>query len=121
MAERDPSAPRTISKKNATAFTWRDTCEGWTLVDIPHLHVIQERMPTKTFELRHVHHHTRQFYYVLDGEAAVEIDKSTNRLDAGEGIEIPVGVPHQMRNDSQGHLEFLVISTGRPREDRTDL
>lgn len=115
------SATRKISKKSATTFAWRETCEGWTLMDTPQLHVIQERMPAKTFEVSHVHHRTHQFYYVLDGEAVVEIDNSTNRLEAGEGIGIPAGFPHQMRNDSRKHLEFLVISTQRPREDRTDL
>jgi mannose-6-phosphate isomerase-like protein (cupin superfamily) len=80
-----------------------------------------ERMPPGTFELRHVHHTTRQFYYVLEGGATVDLDGEMVALSAGEGLEIPPGSAHQMRNDSGDHLEFLVMSSGPPRADRVDL
>jgi len=35
-----------------------------------------------------------------------------------EGIEIPPHQPHQMRNDSQEDVEFLVISQPNSRGDR---
>ncbi|SRR5260221_9785397 len=116
-----PGAAQPVSKNNREAFVWREVCQGWTLVDAPNLHVIQERMPSKTFELRHMHEHTRQLYFILEGEATVVINGDTLTLTVGEGVDIPAGIPHQMRNDSAADLEFLVISTQRPREDRTDL
>lgn len=110
-----------IGKESAAAFIWRDVCSGWTLVDQPSLHVIQERMPPGTFELRHVHERTHQFYYVILGQATVKCDAGCFELAAGQGIEIPPRLEHQMRNDSEADLEFLVISTQRPREDRRDV
>ena len=111
-----------ISKRNAPSFAWRDVCEGWTLADSPSLHVIQERMPPQTFELRHRHEKTWQFYFVLTGEATIEHDGLLETLGPGEGLEIPARIPHQMRNDSATNdLEFLVASSQRPREDRIDV
>lgn len=110
-----------ISKATADSFEWREICLGWTLLDTPNLHVIQERMPPGTFELRHVHETTHQLYFVLEGSATVERGSDHYMVEAGEAIEIPPGVPHQMRNDSAADLEFLVTSSAPPRSDRTDL
>lgn len=110
-----------IGKDSAPAFTWREVCLGWTLVDQPNLHVIEERMPPGTFELRHVHESTRQFYFVLQGRATVESAVGRFEVSAMQGIEIPPRHEHQMRNESDIDLEFLVISTRRPREDRQNV
>jgi mannose-6-phosphate isomerase-like protein (cupin superfamily) len=117
----DLPVPGPISKDNAHHEIWREVCDGWTLASSARLHVIQERMPPSTFELRHRHAHTQQFYYVLDGEATVDIDGRRETLTAGTGIEIHAGVTHQLRNDSAAPLEFLVISSQPPRHDRIDL
>lgn len=110
-----------IGKENAPAFTWREVCSGWTFVDQADLHVIEERMPPGTFELRHAHESTRQFYFVLRGKATVESGAGRVEVPAMHGIEIPPRLEHQMRNESSTDLEFLVISTGRPREDRQNV
>jgi mannose-6-phosphate isomerase-like protein (cupin superfamily) len=110
-----------IGKDSAPGFTWREVCSGWTLVDQPDLHVVEERMPPGTFELRHVHGSTRQFYFVLQGRATVEAGAGRVEVAAMQGIEIPPLLEHQMRNESDADLEFLVISTQRPREDRQNV
>lgn len=110
-----------MSKQTVRASTWGDSCQGWTLVATERLHVMQERMPPHTNEVRHVHDHTRQFYYVLSGEAVVEVADQTEPLRAGEGVEIRPGVPHQLRNPSPTALEFLVVSSAPPRNDRRDV
>jgi mannose-6-phosphate isomerase-like protein (cupin superfamily) len=117
----DSKAGGVISKSTAESFVWRDVCLGWTLLDTARLHVIQERMPPATFELRHVHDRTHQLYVVLEGSATVDRDEERFELTKGEALEIPPRVPHQMRNDSSDDLEFLVLSSGRPREDRRNL
>lgn len=113
--------PGPISKATAQSFPWRDVCLGWTLLDSPTLHVVQERMPPAMFELRHLHQHTRQLYFILEGSASVEREGERFTLGVGEAIEIAPGIPHQMRNDSRDDIEFLVVSSGQPRKDRTDL
>lgn len=107
-----------IGKHNAPEFRWREVCLGWTFVDEPDLHVIEERMPPGTVELRHLHESTRQFYFVLRGLATVESAAGHFEVAARQGIEIPPRLEHQMRNESDTDLEFLVISTRPPREDR---
>jgi mannose-6-phosphate isomerase-like protein (cupin superfamily) len=109
-----------ISKATAEHYTWGNACDGWHLVKNPQLSVIQERMPAGAAEVRHFHHHAQQFFYVLAGEAAMEVDGRTMILSAGEGIWIPAGTPHQMRNDSGDEVHFLVISHPPSHGDRQD-
>ena len=99
-----------MSKQTAPASTWGDNCQGWTLVTTDRLHVMQERMPPQTDEVRHVHDQTRQFYYVLTGQALVEVADQTEPLRAGEGVQIPPGMPHQLRNPS--HARAIVVVVG---------
>jgi mannose-6-phosphate isomerase-like protein (cupin superfamily) len=110
-----------VGKNNVPANAWGEACLGWTLVDQPNLHVIEERMPPGTSELRHVHESARQFYFVLQGTATVEFGAGRAEVKAMHGIEIPPRLEHQMRNESGTDLEFLVISTQRPREDRQNV
>ena len=110
-----------VTKESAPHFIWGDVCDGWELLDTSSLHVIRERMPPGTFELRHLHQHVRQLYFVLEGTASVDLDGKLHTLAAGEAIVIEPPLPHQMRNDSSAPLEFLVISSAPPRDDRHDL
>ena len=111
---------RAISKAGAPSYAWGDGCKGWILADAPSLHVIHERMPPGAVEVRHVHRRTGQFYFVLEGWATIDHDGLRERLGRGEGVEVPAGIAHQIRNDSTSDLEFLLVLTGRPREDRID-
>jgi mannose-6-phosphate isomerase-like protein (cupin superfamily) len=110
-----------ISKATAEHYTWGNGCDGWHFVKKPQLSVIQERMPAGTAEVRHFHHHAQQFFYVLAGEAAVEVDDRPMVLGAGEGIWIPAGTSHQMRNDSGEEVHFLVISQPPSHGDRENV
>ena len=112
---------RTISKASAPSHSWGEGCQGWTLADARSLHVMQERMPPRAVEVRHLHRRTSQFCFVLEGRATIDLDGVRERLRPGEGVEIPAGAVHQLRNDFTTDLEFMVVSTGRPREDRVDL
>ena len=51
----------------------------------------------------------------------MDIDGERIILQAHEGIEVPALQPHQMRNDSQEDVEFLVISQPNSRGDRTSI
>jgi mannose-6-phosphate isomerase-like protein (cupin superfamily) len=100
---------------------WGDGCESWILADHPDLHLMRERMPPGTTEVRHLHTSVRQVYYVLAGEATVRFDDREEALQPGDALDVSPGTPHQMRNDSPDTLEFLVVSTSAPRADRIDL
>jgi mannose-6-phosphate isomerase-like protein (cupin superfamily) len=107
-----------ISKNNAEHYIWGDQCDGWHLVNHTDLSVIHERMPAGTSEARHYHSVSRQFFFVISGTAAMQVDGVTEILNASEGIEIPPKAPHQMMNRSDEDLQFLVISAPHSRGDR---
>ncbi|MGN6313249.1 MAG: cupin domain-containing protein [Rhodanobacteraceae bacterium] len=107
-----------ISTGNAEHYRWGDACDGWHLLAGDDLSVIEERMPPGTAEQRHWHSKARQFFYLLDGEAVLELEGTAHRLRGGEGLHVPPGAPHQMRNDGTRELRFLVISSPKSHGDR---
>ncbi|GAB4013667.1 cupin domain-containing protein [Spirosoma migulaei] len=107
-----------ISTQNAEHYTWGDGCDGWHLVKSDSVSIIQERMPPGTAEVKHYHERSHQFFFVLSGEATLEIGEKTSRLKANEGIEIPPFIAHQMRNDSPNDVIFTVTSTPKSHGDR---
>jgi mannose-6-phosphate isomerase-like protein (cupin superfamily) len=114
--KREETVP--ISKETAEHYTWGERCDGWHLLKSPQLSVIQERMPPGTAEVRHFHRHAQQFFYILSGEAVMEVDGRPVDLTAGQGIWIPAGAAHQMRNESADEVHFLVVSHPPSHGDR---
>ncbi len=107
-----------ISTKTAPHYSWGEGCDGWHLVRTEELSVIQEHMPPVTEEVRHYHEHARQFFYVLAGTATIEVDGVIHRLGVQDGIEIQPGTPHQLKNEGDSDLHFLVISQPPSHGDR---
>ena len=110
-----------ISLDNAEHYNWGDGCDGWHLLKGDGLSVIQERVPPGKFEIKHFHHHSRQFFYILSGEATMVVNNERITLRAGQGIEIPPGTRHQFRNDSAAEVNFLVISCPKSHGDRENV
>ena len=104
----------------AEHYVWGNGCDGWHLVKESGLSVMEERMPPGTAEIRHYHRRARQFFYVLSGQAAMEVGGETFTLARGCGMEVAPGVPHQIRNESGEPLEFLVISQPPSHGDRVE-
>jgi len=107
-----------ISKETAEHYVWGKACDGWHLVKNAKLSVIQERMPAGTSEARHYHTQAQQFFFVLSGTATLEIDGRREILRAHEGLEVPPEMPHQIFNESNQAVEFLVISQPASYGDR---
>ena len=107
-----------ISKENALHYTWGGNCDGWHLVKEQNLSVIQEKMPPHTSEVRHFHRESRQFFFVLSGTATLEVDGQRHQINALEGVEVAPGIAHQMMNDSQDDVEFIVVSQPMSHGDR---
>lgn len=105
-------------KHSAPHYTWGDGCDGWHLVQTPALSVIEERMPPGTSEVRHFHNRANQFFYVLRGRLAIEINGTESILNPAQGCYISAGEPHQVRNRSTSDVEFLVISNPPSHGDR---
>src|SRR5688500_10641403 len=120
-----PTRTIPISTATATRYGWGDGCDGWHLVRVTGLSVIEERMPSGTREVRHWHARSRQFFYVLSGTLTMEVEGSRHSLAARTGIEVPPGTAHQTMNESASDAEFLVISMppshGNRHEDSSDI
>lgn len=109
------------SIRTARHYAWGPACDGWHLLDDAALSVIEERVPPGVGETRHRHGRARQFFYVLAGEATLELEGRVHRLAAGEGLHVPPGAAHQLRNDAGGDLRFLVVSAPRSHGDRSEV
>ena len=113
-----PEKHSPISKESAEHYVWGNHCDGWHLLKNSSLSVIQERMSSGTTEVRHYHHRAQQFFYILSGQAVMELAGRSVTLAAGHGLWIPVGTRHQMKNESSEDLHFLVISQPPSHGDR---
>ncbi len=107
-----------ISKSNAEQYNWGNNCDGWYLVNKNDLSIIHERMPPNTYEVRHYHNHSQQFFFVLSGTATLEVDGTIIELNSQEGFEVSPLVPHQMFNKTNQNLEFIVTSQPNSKGDR---
>jgi mannose-6-phosphate isomerase-like protein (cupin superfamily) len=74
-------------------------------------------MPPHTFEKRHYHESSKQFFFIIKGTAEIEIDGLFYSLHEQEGIEVESGLPHQLFNNSETDIEFLVCSTPPTTDD----
>src|SRR5690348_9278343 len=110
-----------VNRTNAEHYGWGQGCDGWYLVKDLQLTIIQERMPPGTAETLHVHAKSRQFFYILSGEAVMEHGSAATKLTAGDGLEIPPGVPHRIFNPGRRDLEILVTSQPPSHADRLEV
>ena len=109
-----------ISRRTAEHYNWGGDCDGWHLVKSPALSAIEERVPPGRSEVRHFHEKAEQFFYVLKGEATMEIEGETHRLSPGESIHVPPGRKHRLYNEEKEDLEFMVVSTPPSHGDRVE-
>ncbi len=114
-------SPEPVDTANSPHYQWGGVSEGWRLLDLADMSVIQEKVPPGAGETTHVHARARQFFYILRGRAVIELPSGPVALSAGQGVHVEPGVPHRFANDSPDDVEFLVVSTPTTRGDRTDL
>jgi mannose-6-phosphate isomerase-like protein (cupin superfamily) len=108
-----------VSKYNSLKhYRWGADCDGWNLVDTPTLSVKQEYMPAGTFEQLHYHNGVQQFFFILRGTASFEVGDEIIEVTEGNGLHIPSGKRHCIRNNTQGGLEFILCSEPTTVNDR---
>jgi 8-oxo-dGTP diphosphatase len=101
-------------------YLWGGDSEGWHLLQRQDLSVIAERVPPGGAERRHRHARSRQFFYLLSGRAVIEMAGREVALAAGQGLEVPPGLPHRFMNPFDEDVHFLVVSMPTTRGDRVD-
>jgi mannose-6-phosphate isomerase-like protein (cupin superfamily) len=102
-------------------YLWGDHCDGWNLVDTKDLSVKMERMPPHTGEQEHYHAFARQFFFILEGKAVFYTADGRIEVLAKQGFEIPPGLRHQIKNESEEDLVFLLCSQPSTKNDRIEL
>jgi quercetin dioxygenase-like cupin family protein len=107
-----------VSTANAQHYHWGQSCDGWHLLALDELSIIQERMPPGSSEQRHRHTRARQFFYVLEGEVTIELEGAVHRLQRGEGLHVPPSSAHQVRNEGASDASFVVVSSPKSHGDR---
>ena len=116
----DEFALAPVQRANAEHYLWGEGCDGWHLLKRQDLSIIAERVPAGAREVRHSHTIARQFFFILSGQAVIEVDGRLVELSEGQGLEIAPGQAHQFRNDADSEVHFLVISRPSTRGDRID-
>jgi mannose-6-phosphate isomerase-like protein (cupin superfamily) len=111
---------RVIDISSGERYQWGAGSEGWHLLNRSELSVIQECVPPRDGERRHFHSRARQFFYILQGQAVLEVDGSRFEIRAGQGLEVPPGAWHQFMNESTESVTFLVVSSPHSHGDRTN-
>jgi len=109
---------RAIDRDTAEHYFWGEGYDGWHLVADARLSVIEERIPPGGFEKLHHHEKAQQFFYVLEGEAQFHIDGKDVVVAARQGIHIPAGTRHSVKNAAARDLRFVVISQPPSHGDR---
>jgi mannose-6-phosphate isomerase-like protein (cupin superfamily) len=110
-----------VSTDNTEHYVWGKVCDGWHLLMRDDMSVIQERVPAGGAEVMHYHTKARQFFYILEGQGAIEFEDQIVILDKGQGIEILPLEKHQFKNVSEEAVKFLVISVPSTKADRVNL
>jgi mannose-6-phosphate isomerase-like protein (cupin superfamily) len=115
------ASSKPVSTRNAPHYRWGADCDGWNLLHTPGLSVIQEHMPAGTAEIRHAHHRTQQFFFVLSGTLTVEVGGAEYVVGLHEGLSVRTGEIHQVFNRSHAPAHFLVISQPGSHDGRRQL
>lgn len=80
-----------------------------------------EMMPPGTREAEHLHERATQFFYVLQGELTVVIRGESMTVRSAQGLPVPAGCFHEVRNDSSEPAHFLAIAGPNNANDRVDI
>jgi mannose-6-phosphate isomerase-like protein (cupin superfamily) len=107
-----------VNFDNVEHYLWGDSCDGWHFLNTPELSIIVERMPAGACEVRHYHEQAQQFFFVLEGQATLELTNKTYSLSPQEGCAVPAGCPHQLCNTTAADLKFLLVSAPHSHNDR---
>ena len=106
--------------QSAAHYRWGEGADGWHLLDSDQLSVIQECVPPGLGETPHLHQSAHQFFYLLAGEAELEIAGDRFKLEAGQGIHVPPGTVHRFHNPTEQPVSFLVVSSPHAHADRVE-
>lgn len=60
---------------------------------------------------KHFHKKMEEIYYIIEGEAEIDIDGIINKVYSGHAILIPIGSTHQIKNTGTQILKFISVDS----------
>lgn len=101
-----------INRNDVLAFTTKDTSTIREILAprnsaITRQSLAEATLPPRAETIAHVHPVTEEIYYILAGRGLMAIDDETRPVCPGDGIAIPAGYRHQVRNTGEEPLVFL--------------
>ena len=107
-----------LDSTTAPHYNWGDNADGWRLVDLPGMSVIEERMPAGSSETMHRHSKATQCFYVLSGTLDFELEASRITVKQGQAAVVHPPEAHKAANPYTEETRFLVISVPSTMHDR---
>ncbi len=75
-----------LNKASAEHYNWGENCDGWHLLKNNNLSVIRELVPPGSSEVSHYHERSRQLFFILEGEARLEVSGKTYLLNKNDSL-----------------------------------
>lgn len=105
------------NKLTISPMEWAPHHFAWHLVDHTELSVKLEEIPAGGSSGLHYHKKSRQFFFVLQGQASIKLEDRQYLLQKQEGLEIQPNQKHQISNNANENLRFLLISSPGIQQD----
>jgi mannose-6-phosphate isomerase len=104
MGEKDSDNSLRVDRRPWGTFTVLDEADGFKVKRI-------EVLPGRRLSYQK-HAQRAEHWVVVQGTAKVTIDDREIIVEAGQAIDIAVGVPHRVENPGEGTLVFIEVQRG---------
>jgi mannose-6-phosphate isomerase-like protein (cupin superfamily) len=101
-----------INRDQSRPFITKDRSEIRSILDrtnstVTNQSLAEATVPPGAETEAHFHPRTEEIYYVLRGRGLMILGDERKAVGPGDGIMIPPGIPHRIRNIGEGPLVFL--------------
>jgi mannose-6-phosphate isomerase-like protein (cupin superfamily) len=112
------------ARDDAVPFATADGSTIRSLLDLTTAPVANCSLAEATIEageatVRHHHREAEEIYYLVEGEAEMELDGERSAVRAGDAILIPPGAWHQIRAGAGGRVRLLCVCAPPYRHEDT--
>lgn len=104
------------NRSNVLSQEWSPSHFAWSLTDRNEVSIKVEEIPVAGHSDAHYHKESRQFFFILEGRAKVDLTEGGYMLKKFDGIEISTESMHQISNIGEEKLLFLLISWPKVQE-----
>ncbi len=106
---------------NTLFYTWGKLCEGWHYLSIPSVGVKLEMMPKDSIEKWHGHRFADQMFFIMSGQALIELQDEQMLLQENESVHIPPRRLHRILNPTDGDIKFMIVTAPNNLFDRIEM